>query len=385
MNFQYFSPTILIVGPGRVRETGELAAAYGRKPMIVATPSALSNGALTRAMESLAKAGLESRQHIKPPGEPDLAMVDQAVKAIRQWQCDSVISIGGGAAIDLAKAAAGIASNGGQTLDYLEGVGAGKAITVPALPHIAIPTTAGAGAEVTRNAVISSREGRFKKSMRSPYLCPLVAILDAELTADLPPSQTAYSGMDAITQLIEAFLSKKATPMTDALARLGMNLAFGAIREVYHNGSNVEKRADMLLASTLSGMCLANAGLGMAHGFAAGLGALHDVPHGKACAIMLPHAMRRNMDAARERIAEIGGYCAHLPGMDAIADPAERAVAAAEALCREFNIPSSLKTFAIPPESLPDLAKKSMGNSMSGNPVVITQEGALAILQELTA
>lgn len=187
MNFQFCTPTQLAVGRGESARAGEFAAARGGKAFLVLSPSIQASGVAKGALDSLAAKKIQIIEYVKPPGEPSVEMVNEATAAAQKAQCDLVVSIGGGSAIDLGKAIAGLSTNGGIIEDYLEGVGKGCAVNKPALPHIAIPTTAGAGAEVTRNAVIRSVEGRFKKSFRSPYLYPSVAILDAELTVPLLP------------------------------------------------------------------------------------------------------------------------------------------------------------------------------------------------------
>lgn len=382
MNFQFFSPTILITGSGRVSSIGELAASYGNNALVVAGPTSLKNNVLANVLEPLVRAGITAHHHIKPSGEPSIEDVNEIVLSLNRHKCNLIISLGGGSIIDAAKAAAGVATNGGELRDYLEGVGSGKVVARPALPHIAIPTTAGTGAEVTRNAVISSKEGQFKKSIRSPYLCPLVAVLDAELTTTLPKEQTIYSGLDAITQLIEAYLSCKANPMTDALALFGLELGLSAIREVCGKPFNLEAREKMLLAATISGICLANAGLGLAHGFASGLGAIYDVPHGKACAMLLPHALRINREAALQKIARIGQFFAQDRHSNE-EQLAELAIASITQLTIEMGIPLDLKELQIQETDIPLLVKKSMGNSMSGNPLPIDEDKAALILHEL--
>ncbi|MEW6234825.1 MAG: iron-containing alcohol dehydrogenase [Candidatus Omnitrophota bacterium] len=378
MNFQFYSPTKLIVGAGKAAAAGDIAGEFAKTALVIYSQSLRQTSIV---FDSLRSKGIKIVEYKKPSGEPDVETVDAAADAARRAQCGVIVSIGGGSTIDLAKAAAGLASNGGSVVEYLEEVGTGRQVVKPALPHIALPTTAGTGAEVTKNAVISSRTGRFKKSFRSPYLFPAVAILDAQLTESLPPQQAAYSGMDAITQLIEAFLTRKATPITDALALHGLELALPSIHDVCREGSSIEARENMLLASTLSGICLANAGLGLAHGFASGLGALYDIPHGKACAILLPHAMRINLNAAQAKLARIGALFSNSGSAneEALAD---RAVKVIEQLTAELGIPADLKSLRIPTDELDLLAKMSMGNSMRGNLVEITQELAKELLSQ---
>lgn len=382
LEYQFFTPTRLIVGPGRFRGLGEQASGLGKRAFLVGSASGRQQGVIERAVELLSAASIEAEVYIKPAGEPSVSMTDAAADAARQAKCDFVISIGGGSAVDLGKAVAGLATNSGSIKDYLEGVGAGRSPERDALPQIAVPTTAGTGAEVTRNAVISSKEEQFKKSFRSPTLYPRIAILDAELTVSLPPQPTAYSGMDAITQLVESILTRRANPVTDALALYGLEKAIGAIRRAVNDGGDLAAREDMLLASTLSGICLANAGLGMAHGFASGLGAMYDAPHGKICAIMLPFAMRFNRCVCFAKMVEISKRIVQddsLPPNEIV----DRALAEIEAMNKEFGIPANLAEWKISKEDLPKLARKSMGNSMGGNPSPVTESIAEVLLKSM--
>ncbi|HQH70662.1 MAG TPA: iron-containing alcohol dehydrogenase [bacterium] len=383
MDFQFATPTRLILGRGRIAELPEAAARWGKRAFVVLENSIRGHSSVQQALHALSVRLTQVSEYVKPAGEPEMESVNQAADTAREGGYDLVISIGGGSAIDLGKTVAGLVTNGGNIQDYLEGVGSGREANRPSLPHIAVPTTAGTGAEVTRNAVIRSASGRFKKSFRSPYLYPAVAILDAGLTVPLPPEQTAYSGMDAITQLIESFICQKANPITDALALAGLSLALPAIREVYSDGSNLERREAMLLASTLSGICLANAGLGLAHGFASGLGALYDVPHGKACAILLPHALKFNRCARLEKLARIGRLLTTETSLTT-GEYADLLIQHVVQLNQDFNIPQDLKPFQIPKEDHALLVEMSMGNSMAGNPVEVVPAIARTILEALT-
>lgn len=383
MNFQFLAPGRLVVGRGKISEIGVVAREFGTKVFLIADAFLQKEGCLTQVTNSLQQQGIQSVLFIKPAGEPDIIMTNSTVEAAVKEHCDAVVSIGGGAAIDLGKAVAGLVTNGGSVMEYMEGIGTGRQVEKPSLPHIAIPTTAGTGAEVTRNAVITAKDVQFKKSFRSPSLFPSVAILDAELSRTLPPQQTAYCGMDAITQLIESFITKKSNPVTDALALLGMEMAFASIREVYKNGMNIDAREKMLLASTLSGICLANAGLGMAHGFAAALGAMYDIPHGKACAILLPHTMRFNRKAVLQKMAAIGSRV--MPGLtaDSELEMADNAVIEIGLLVRALDIPADFKSYSINKTDFDAIYERSKGNSMDGNPIPITYDQAKIFLEPL--
>ncbi len=383
MDFQYYAPTRLVVGGGKVANMSEYIKGMGTNVFLIHGLTSLPDEMLELLIENLHNHGINVIPYAKPSGEPSLQMVDEAAETARKMRVDCIVSIGGGSVIDVGKAVAGLVTNGGKIIDYLEGVGHNKKVEKPALPHAAIPTTAGTGAEVTRNAVVASHDERFKKSFRSPTLYPRIAILDANMIEHLPQEQAAYSGMDALTQLIESYLSCRATPFTNQLALWGMRLGYGAIRAVCSSSATPEQREAMLMASTLSGLCLANAGLGLAHGFASGLGALYQVPHGKACAIMLPHAMRYNQKACQDKLATIGSMVSD----DKSGDPTlltNKAIEAVERLNAELGIPQDLKTLTLPENEFETLVDMSMGNSMAGNPIEMTKERALALLKTLT-
>jgi alcohol dehydrogenase class IV len=300
------------------------------------------------------------------------------------------IGIGGGSAIDAAKAVAGLLTNGGEgggLLDYLEVVGKGQKISRPAAPWIAIPCTAGTGAEATRNAVIGFKgEGQnFKASIRSELLLARIALIDPELAISVRPSVTASSGMDALCQCIESYTSSGANPMTDALALEGIQRAARSLKRAYLNPRDLDAREDMALAALLSGIALANAGLGAVHGFAAPLGAAFPVPHGTICAALLPHVMAANAAALRaanhptaSRYATIGRLILNRPAPDD--DAIASAVAFVQSLARDLNIPP-LRQFGITPDAVPAqvaLAQKS--SSMKYNPVPLPPDVLTQIL-----
>lgn len=294
--FEFFGVGRVVFGPGEFRRAGELAAGFGRKAMV------LHNGPghvdVLQGMLSATGVGCVT---VRQRGEPVVGDVDAAADQARREQCDVVIGLGGGSAIDAAKAVAALLGNGGSALDYMEVVGLGRKITKPAAPWMAIATTAGTGTEATRNAVIGFPEKKFKASIRSELLLPRVALIDPELGVGVPPDTTARCGMDALCQLIESYTSTGAGPMTDALALAGIGLAARSLLRASTDGKDVAARSDMALAALWSGMTLTSAGLGAVHGFAAPLGANFPVPHGTVCAALLPHVMRAN-------VAALGGF-----------------------------------------------------------------------------
>ena len=297
MRFEFASAARIIFGPGTVTQIGALARELGRRALVT---TGLDPAQGEPVLVSLAAAGVDYVTLVVS-GEPTTDLARQGARLARESDCDLVIGLGGGSAIDAAKAIAALAANGGDPLDYLEVVGRGQPLTQPSLPCIAIPTTAGTGAEVTRNAVLASPEHGIKASLRSPTMLPRLALVDPELTYSLPPAVTASTGLDALTQLIEPFTSSKANPLTDALCREGMMRAARSLRTAYEDGRDAAAREDMALASLFGGLALANAGLGVVHGFAGPVGGMFHAPHGAVCAAFLPHVMAVNARALRAR------------------------------------------------------------------------------------
>ena len=234
-------------------------------------------------------------------GEPTVELARAGVAAAREHGADVIAAIGGGSVIDLGKAVAMLLANGGDPLDYLEVVGSGQKITRPAAPCVAVPTTAGTGAEVTANAVLAVPEHRLKASLRSPLMIPRVALVDPELTVSCPPAVTAASGLDALTQCLEPFVSVRATPITDGLAREGLRRAATGLRAAHADGGDLAARTDMAMCALLGGMALANAKLGAVHGLAGVIGGTADVPHGMACAALLAPVIEANVRAPAVR------------------------------------------------------------------------------------
>jgi alcohol dehydrogenase class IV len=383
--FEFCGVGRIVFGRGKFSLAGELAASLGRTALMI------YNGTdqIDQLADPMSKAGVAAipwRQR----GEPIVAHIDSALEEARRRNCDSIIGMGGGSAIDAAKAVAGLLTNGGSAVDYMEVVGKGKKIARAAAPWMAIPTTAGTGAEATRNAVIGFPEKKFKASIRSELLLPRVALVDPELGITVPPTTTASSGMDALCQLIESYTSTGASPMTDALAIQGIPVAAQCLPKAFRNGADLDAREGMALAALLSGITLTNAGLGAVHGFAAALGANFPVPHGTVCAALLPHVIAANIRALRaqdsadgaralSRYATIGR---NLPGYESAADAEamDGCVRFTSSLAWEMNIPP-LKQFGIRPDDVPEmaaLARKS--SSMRYNPVVLSDESLAGVL-----
>ena len=380
MRFEFATAARVIVGAGASNDAGAIARELGRHALVVTGRSPDRAAALIGALRS---SGLDVTT-FAVTGEPDIALVDRGRTIARDAGCDAVIAIGGGSALDAGKAIAALAANGGEVLDYLEVVGRGQPLTHPSLPCITIPTTAGTGSEVTRNAVLGSPAERVKVSLRHAFMLPRVAIVDPELTLTLPAAQTAASGIDAITQLIEPYVSKRANPMTDALCVEGIRRAAAALPMVMRDPANREARTAMSLASLWSGIALANAGLGAVHGFAGPIGGRFPAPHGAICAALLPHVMAANVRAldarapdspARTRYDEIARLLTGRP-----AATAADAIAWARTTVAAFSIPT-LSAYGVTDGDVSALvAQAQRASSMKGNPIELRADELTEIL-----
>jgi len=363
MRFEYAAAARIVFGEGSVREAAAAAASMGRRALVVTGGSGDRSGAV---------AGVA---RFAVGGEPTIDTVREGVRVARGAECDVVVAIGGGSAIDAGKAIAAMMANPGDPLDYLEVIGAGKPLEQASVPFVAIPTTAGTGSEVTRNAVLASPERRVKASLRSAGMLPRLAVVDPELTYGLPRAVTVSTGLDALTQLIEPYVSVKANPMTDAICVDGLRRVAGALPRVWENSGNREARAEMSWASLLGGMALANAGLGAVHGFAAPVGGMFDAPHGAICAAVLPGAMEVNIRALRERDA---GAAALRKYEEVARILTGRAQASAEdgakwvgELCRRLEVPP-LGTYGVREGDVESLVEKAArASSMKGNPILL--------------
>jgi alcohol dehydrogenase class IV len=382
MRFEFSTATRIVFGPGTVREAISAAVSLGGRALVVtgSTP-----GRLDSFMRELNAQKVESTL-FSISGEPTIAAVLEGVRIARHAGCVLVIGYGGGSALDGAKAIAALMTNPGAPLDYLEVVGSGKPLTQPCAPCICIPTTAGTGCEVTRNAVLASPEHRVKVSLRSIRMLPLLAVVDPELTYSLPPDGTAATGMDTLTQLIEPFVSNRTNPLTDSLCRDGIRRVALWLRPAFANGRNAEARENMALASLFGGLALANAGLGAVHGFAAPMGGMFPIPHGVACACLLPIVMDANLKALSERAKDSAALLRYdeIAGMltGKSSAKAKEGVDWIHALRSEFFIPR-LSGFGMTDKDLPAIAAQAeKSSSIKGNPVCLTEEELINILRE---
>jgi len=380
MRFEFATATRIIFGPGTISEAATLSGGFGKLAFVV-TGSTVERAA--PLLERLDEQGVEYVT-FNVSGEPTTIVAIAAVQTARQAGCDMVISIGGGSVLDTGKVVAAMLTNTGELEDYLEVVGAGRPLTQNAAPHIAIPTTAGTGAEVTRNAVLSVPEHRVKVSMRSPFILPRLAVVDPVLTHSMPPSVTAGTGLDALTQLLEVYVSGQANPLTDGICRQGLSRAGRSLRRAYEDSDDHDAREDMAIASLFSGLGLANAKLGAVHGFAGPLGGMYAAPHGVICARILPLVMEANVHALQQRdptsptLAKYDWAAQLLTGSSSA--KAADVVTWVQELCMALKVPS-LASFGLKQQDFETIAAKAKkSSSMKGNPVELTDDELLNII-----
>ena len=365
MTFEFATAQRILFGCGRAAEAPALARAAGPRVLLVcgSDPARLPAPFLAASAEVLRTAG-----------EPTFDGVRAGLELARASRIDAILAAGGGSTIDFGKALAMLLANGGDPMDYAEVIGAGTPVTRASIPLVAVPTTAGAGSEATRNAVLRDPARGLKVSLRSPLMLPVAAVVDPELTRGLPPALTAATGMDALSQLIEPFLCTRAQPVTDALCRDGIARVARALPRAFARGDDQDARADMALGALLGGIALANAGLGAVHGFAAVLGGMCDAPHGAVCAALLAPVLEANAralaaagDGARlARLAEVARLLTGRPDADIGA-----AAAWLRALTGELGIPR-LGRYGLATTHIPEICRQAaQASSMKANPVAL--------------
>jgi len=381
INFEFVSAPYVAFGEGTLAKVGQFAKAAGYRALVV----------VGRRLDRAERLAAILREHavgmatFSVLGEPEVETVRSGTALAKREGCDFVIAIGGGSVIDAGKAIAAMLANDGDVLDYLEIIGKGRKLTRSGR-IIAIPTTAGTGSEVTRNAVLASPEHRLKVSLRSNHLLPGVALVDPELTYELPPGLTATTGLDALTQLIEPFVCTRANPMTDALCREAIPRAARALPKAFENGHDWNARHDMALASLFGGLALTNAGLGAVHGLAGPAGGMFPAPHGALCAALLPQGMAANLEALRRRMpdsAALGRFSELARLLTGRADAtADDGVAWVHRLTADLKIPR-LRSYGIQREHTAELiAKAAQASSMKANPIALTPEELAGILDQ---
>jgi alcohol dehydrogenase class IV len=363
--FEFATAGRIVFGAGRSRELAGIVAGLGSRALVCTGSDPARHAALLDPLIA---------DVFTVDGEPTVATARDAVAAAREFGADVVVAIGGGSPLDLGKAVAVLLANGGDPLDYLEVVGRGQPFTRPAVPCVAVPTTAGTGSEVTANAVLASPEHRVKASLRSPLMLPRVALVDPLLTLGCPPVVTASSGLDALTQCLEPYVSVRANPVTDGLAREGLRRAGRSLRRAYDDGSDVDARTDMALCSLLGGLALANAKLGAVHGFASAIGGAADVPHGLVCAALLVPVTAANISRCEgqpvlQRYVDV----ARLLTGDPAATELDGLAWLRETVAR-LNVPRLSDCGIGPGDADAIVARAANAGSTQGNPVVLTDE-----------
>lgn len=379
--FEFATAGRVVFGAGRAAEVPALAAGFGSRALVCTGSDPARYAAVTAPLALPAET-------VRVAGEPTVDSVRAAIAAARDHGTDVVVAVGGGSVIDVAKAVAMLLANGGDPVDYLEVVGRGWPVTRRAVPCIAVPTTAGTGAEVTANAVLASPGDRVKASLRSPLMLPSIALVDPMLTLDCPPAVTASAGLDALTQCLEPFVSVRANPLTDSLARSGLRHAAAGLRRAYADGSDVEARTAMSTCSLFGGMALANAKLGAIHGVAGVLGGMIAIPHGVACAALLAPVVEVNVARLRARepdnpvLARYAEVARHLTGRPEAS--VEDGLAWIRDTVAQLDVPP-LGTYGLRPEDWDQVvAGAARSSSMLGNPIPLTEDDLYEILAKAT-
>ena len=379
-SFEFATANRIIFGAGKLNGLGDQLKGRAKRLLLV---TGRSSDAIPRVREILSAQGIPFDEFALH-GEPTVDAASEGVRLALEHGCDMVIGLGGGSVLDAGKAIAALATNPGDIFDYLEVVGKGQALINVPLTYIAIPTTAGTGTEVTRNAVLDVPEHGVKVSLRSPLMLPSIALIDPELTYTLPPAITASTGLDALTQLIEPFVSVKANPLTDAICREGIRHAARSLRRAYENGMDKDAREGMSLASLFGGMALANSALGVVHGFAGPLGGMLHAPHGAICAKVLPLVMEANLKAMNSREPNHPTLARYVEVAQILTGDknatASDGVQWVSDLVRDLNIPM-LSVYGMTSERFSDAVQKTMkASSTKGNPIVLNEGELRAIL-----
>jgi len=381
MRFEFATASRIIFGQGTLKEVAPLASEMGNCALLV------TGRDVERAiplLKLLNKTGMKNFI-FSVSSEPTIKLIIEGVQTARQNACEVVIGMGGGSAIDAGKAISALLTNSGDIMDYVEVVGRGKNLAHAPAPCIAIPTTAGTGAEVTRNSVLTSPEHKVKVSLRSPMMLPDLAVVDPELTYSMPPSITASTGLDALTQILESFVSVKSNPLTDAICLDGLKRTARSLRQAFEDGSDTVARENMAIVSLYGGLALANSKLGAVHGFAGPMGAMFPAPHGVICARLLPFVMEVNVrvlqrHSSQQFLMRYDEVAKVLTGKsDARAEDGTEWILD---LCETLDVPA-LSNFGITEDHFTELvAKSKKASSMKGNPVKLTDEELTEILRK---
>ncbi len=379
MNFELNLCKNIIFKEDSIKDIGKLIKNYGKKLLFLyGSQSLKKNNKYYEIVNSLKENNINFIEYSGIKEEPSPEIVDSVVEFAITNKIDFILAVGGGSVIDTAKACSALITNQKGVENYLEGVGKNYKIEKEPIPYIAVPTTAGSGAEVTKNAVITSYEKKYKKSFRDNRLLAELVIADPLLTLSLPKKETGFGGMDALCQLIESFTTKKKNAICSALSLYFIPIAINSLKILAKDLTNLEARKNMLQASIISGMCLANSGLGAVHGFASGIGGMFNIPHGLICAILLPHIIKLNSEKDRTIYSEITNYY-----YNHTSNNITKFIDEIFELNRILNIPQDFKEFNIDKNLAEEIVFRSMGSSMSGNPVVFDNDTLKDFIQKL--
>ncbi len=378
--FEFASAGKIVFGRGSSHELAKECAPWMKHAFVVLG----RRGDRHDSLIGLLEAAQIRTTTISVVSEPTIARADEWAALAKQAGCDGVVSIGGGSVIDAGKAVAALVTNPGGALRYVEVIGEGTRLSQPSLPHVAVPTTSGTGAEVTKNAVLGSPEHAVKVSLRAPSMLPVAALVDSELTHTLPSHMTAATGLDAFTQVLEPFLSPFANRFTDALCRSAIELAPNALRRTVRDGNDADARDDMAFVSVSGGLALANAKLGSVHGLAGPLGGMFEAHHGALCGRLLPAALRVNLTALRaraptspavDRYRELARLLTGLPD----SRPEDALEAVASLVADVGSVP--LACYGVQSTHFDELVTKALNSSsMRGNPISLTRDEVTEIL-----
>jgi len=365
-------PERIIFGCNALEQLSEEAARFGRRVLLVSGHRAMrKSGILDRVVNQLDSGKMEVTLFDEVEHDPSLGTVDKGIKLAREKECEIVVGLGGGSALDVAKAVACLSKLKGHPREYHQG----REVEAAGLPFVAIPTTAGTGAEITSNSVITDREKKVKKSIRSPYMIARVALVDPLLTLSLPAKLTAYTGMDALTQAVESFICRTSNPISDSLALRAIDLLFHNLPEAVREGENVEIREKVALGSLLSAMAFSQTGVGAVHALSHPVGARFGVPHGLACAVLLPWVMKCNLEVCREKFSLL----AYQMGRE----KPEEVPQVLRELLKEVGISPTLKEWRIREDDFSLLISQSRGGTMSKNPRKMSDEELKEILRKV--
>jgi alcohol dehydrogenase class IV len=380
--FEFATAKWIIFGAGSAEKIADNALNLGTKPLIV---TGKNQNRCKFLLDDFVEKNIKF-EIFSVKGEPTTAVVTECLNLAKRNKIDVIIGIGGGSAIDAGKAVSALVTNGGDLFDYLEVIGRGKPIKNPTIPFIAVPTTAGTGTEVTKNAVIKSDEHSVKVSLRSPFMLPDIAILDPVLTYSMPKEVTASTGLDAFTQVIEPYVSIKANMLTDAICKEGIKRISRSLLKAFKNGNDAKAREDMCIGSLFGGIALANAKLGAVHGFAGPMGGMINAPHGVICGILLPYVIKANIKALEERkptseVFKKYEKVAKIVTKKESAKPRDL-VRWTDELYEKLNMPH-LSEVDLKEEQIEELISKAkISNSMKGNPIVLTDDELRGIIKD---